>query len=163
MGTYIRKYIGFTFKYVYLLLKQYAEEFPTHGAQYAEPNLRQKRDISQTTYTGRTWCVTVPHDFIIVRRAAYNSKKNIITKTSRPLMHLIHVNESFNNMGITKDIVENYEIYSGNFDSAIVFGKYHPSASLSAYGDTYKLLIIQSSLRLVKIVTNLLNAGMEVH
>ena len=27
MGTYIRKYIGLTFKYVYLLLKQYAEEF----------------------------------------------------------------------------------------------------------------------------------------
>ena len=59
-------------------------------------------------------------------------------------------------------IEENYEIYSGNFNSAIVFGKYHPSASLSGHGDTDKLYKIQASLRLVKHVTNLLNAGKEV-
>jgi len=54
--------------------------------QYAEPNLRAKRDIKVVKYTGRTWCVKMPHDFIIVRRAHFDKERGIVTKSSRPLM-----------------------------------------------------------------------------
>lgn len=54
--------------------------------QQAKPNLRQKNDVKKVQYTGRTWCVTVPHDFVIVRRARYSEKKKKITLASRPLI-----------------------------------------------------------------------------
>lgn len=56
------------------------------GAQYAEPNLRSKRDISIVEYTGRTWCVTVPHGFIMARRAHFEPTKGYVTKASKPLI-----------------------------------------------------------------------------
>ncbi len=43
-------------------------------------------------------------------------------------------------------IIEKYSIYNGKFGSAVVYGEYHPSASLSAHGDTDKLFKIQASL-----------------
>ena len=60
--------------------------------QYSEPNLKQKRDVSRVSYSGRTWCVTVPHDFIIVRRAFLNNavsekiKNKKVMKASRPIL-----------------------------------------------------------------------------
>lgn len=54
--------------------------------QYAKPNLRQKQDVKKTTYIGRTWCVTVPHDFIFVRRAHFDKEKKYLTKASRPVL-----------------------------------------------------------------------------
>jgi hypothetical protein len=56
------------------------------GVQYAEPNLRASRDIKKVTHIGRTWCVTVPHDFVIVRRAHYDESKGYVTLASRPLV-----------------------------------------------------------------------------
>ena len=54
--------------------------------QYAEPNLRAARDIKKVQYTGRTWCVTLPPDFVIVRRAKYSNDKGYITLASRPII-----------------------------------------------------------------------------
>jgi hypothetical protein len=34
-----------------------------------ETTLNQARDIKEVPYTGRTWCVSVPHGFIVARRA----------------------------------------------------------------------------------------------
>lgn len=46
------------------------------------PALKSQRDIKKVTYTGRTWCVTVPHGFIVTRRA--HEVNGVITKASRP-------------------------------------------------------------------------------
>ena len=56
------------------------------SVQYAEPNLRQKGDVSETKYTGRTWCVSVPHTFIFVRRAHFDESENCVTKASRAIV-----------------------------------------------------------------------------
>ena len=54
--------------------------------QYAEPNLRAKRDIKIVKYTGRTWCVKMPSDFIVVRRAHFDIERGVVTKASRPVI-----------------------------------------------------------------------------
>ena len=51
----------------------------------AEPTLNTKRDIKKTTYNGRTWCVTMPHGFIITRRAIRNIDGTVI-EASRPII-----------------------------------------------------------------------------
>lgn len=56
------------------------------GPQYAEPNLRAARDIKRVKYNGRTWCVQVPHEFVIVRRARFDKVKGYITLASRPII-----------------------------------------------------------------------------
>lgn len=53
------------------------------SVQYAEPNLRLKADVSKTKYVGRTWCVSVPHTFIFVRRAFFDEEEGCVTKASR--------------------------------------------------------------------------------
>lgn len=47
------------------------------------PVLKSHSDIKKIAYRGRTWCVTVPHGFITVRRAVANSD-GVIIKASRP-------------------------------------------------------------------------------
>ena len=56
------------------------------SSQYSEPVLKQNRDVKYTEYTGRTWCVQVPHGFIITRRAHYDKERNCVTKASRPII-----------------------------------------------------------------------------
>jgi hypothetical protein len=50
----------------------------------AEPTLNTKRDIKKTTYNGLTWCVTMPHGFIITRRAI--RKEGVVIEASRPII-----------------------------------------------------------------------------
>lgn len=54
--------------------------------RYAEPKLCASRDIKRVKYVGRTWCVTVPHDFVIARRAHYDVSKGYVTSSSRPII-----------------------------------------------------------------------------
>jgi len=54
--------------------------------QYSQPNLKQKEDIKEVEYSGRTWCATMPHGFVIVRRAHFDKEKGYITKASRPII-----------------------------------------------------------------------------
>ena len=51
---------------------------------YSEPILHSERDISLVPYNGRTWCVSVPHGFIITRRAT--EKDGVIVKASVPVI-----------------------------------------------------------------------------
>ena len=44
-----------------------------------------EEDVKTIEYTGRTWCVSVPHTFIITRRAQVNSD-NIVVKVSAPVI-----------------------------------------------------------------------------
>jgi len=56
----------------------------TETARAAEPTLNVRRDIKKTTYDGRTWCVTMPHGFIITRRAV--REEGVVVKASRPII-----------------------------------------------------------------------------
>jgi DNA-directed RNA polymerase II subunit RPB2 len=51
----------------------------------SEPTLNTKRDIKKTTYKGLTWCVTMPHGFIITRRAIRNFE-GVVIEASRPII-----------------------------------------------------------------------------
>ena len=42
-------------------------------------------NIKRVAYTGMTWCVTMPHGFIITRRAVRN-RDNVLVKASRPVV-----------------------------------------------------------------------------
>ena len=56
----------------------------TRLSSVAEPTLNTKRDMKNTTYNGLTWCVTMPHGFIITRRAIRND--NVVVQASRPII-----------------------------------------------------------------------------
>jgi DNA-directed RNA polymerase II subunit RPB2 len=56
----------------------------SEGITYSQPSLRQSRDTREVTYTGRTWCVNVPHGFIVVRRA--HVQEGIVIKASVPVI-----------------------------------------------------------------------------
>jgi DNA-directed RNA polymerase II subunit RPB2 len=51
----------------------------------SEPTLNTKRDMKRTIYNGITWCVTMPHGFIITRRAVRN-EAGIVMQASRPII-----------------------------------------------------------------------------
>ena len=57
----------------------------TNTSRGSEPVLNASRDIKKTTYNGRTWCVTMPHGFIITRRAIRN-QNNVVIQASRPII-----------------------------------------------------------------------------
>jgi DNA-directed RNA polymerase II subunit RPB2 len=57
----------------------------TSTSRGSEPVLNAHRDIKKTTYNGRTWCVTMPHGFIITRRAIRNDM-GVVTQASRPII-----------------------------------------------------------------------------
>ena len=57
----------------------------TNTSRASEPVLNAHRDIKKTVYVGRTWCVTMPHGFIITRRAIRN-EDGIVTQASRPII-----------------------------------------------------------------------------
>ena len=57
----------------------------TNTSRGSEPVLNAHRDIKKTTYHGRTWCVTMPHGFIITRRAIRN-EAGVVTQASRPII-----------------------------------------------------------------------------
>ena len=61
--------------------------YPLSGMRsgHAEPILHVSRDISRVEYTGRTWCVTVPHGLIIVRRIKVNGK-GVVEYASKPVI-----------------------------------------------------------------------------
>uniref|UniRef100_A0A6C0KXW0 DNA-directed RNA polymerase n=1 Tax=viral metagenome TaxID=1070528 RepID=A0A6C0KXW0_9ZZZZ len=50
----------------------------------SEPVLNTSRDIKKKTYMGPTWCVTMPHGFIITRRAV--RKEGVVVQASRPII-----------------------------------------------------------------------------
>ena len=56
------------------------------SVQHAEPNLCMKRDVRKVEYSGKTWCVNVPHHFVIARRAHYDGDLGYITKASTPII-----------------------------------------------------------------------------
>ena len=52
---------------------------------FEEVVLQSKRDIKEiTTYKGKVWCVSVPHGFVIARRAT--RENGVVTKASRPII-----------------------------------------------------------------------------
>ena len=52
----------------------------------SEPVLQSKRDVKEiTTYKGNVWCVSVPHGFVVARRAT-RDEDGIVTKASRPII-----------------------------------------------------------------------------
>ena len=54
--------------------------------QYTQPVLYQQRDVKEVEYTGRTWCVTVPHGLIVVRRAAVDPATATVINASKPII-----------------------------------------------------------------------------
>jgi DNA-directed RNA polymerase beta subunit len=50
----------------------------------SEPVLNVARDVKKTAYDGRTWCVTMPHGFIITRRAIREDA--VVVQASRPII-----------------------------------------------------------------------------
>lgn len=61
------------------------EVFYTDNPVSSEPILNAKRDILKRTYTGPTFCVTMPHGFIITRRVI-KDKNDTIIYASRPII-----------------------------------------------------------------------------
>ena len=59
----------------------YAEDV---RAAMSEPVMRFKNDVSEIDYTGRTWCVSMPSTFIVVRCATRVA--GFVTRASRPLI-----------------------------------------------------------------------------
>jgi ribosomal protein L37AE/L43A len=57
----------------------------TDTSRGSEPVLNTARDIKKVSYTGLTWCVTMPHSFIITRRATRN-EEGIVIAASRPII-----------------------------------------------------------------------------
>ena len=57
----------------------------TNTARASEPVLHAKNDVKKVKYTGLTWCVTMPHGFIITRRSKRDSN-NIVVEASRPII-----------------------------------------------------------------------------
>jgi intein/homing endonuclease len=57
----------------------------TNIVSKSEPVLHAKNDVKKVQYTGLTWCVTMPHGFIITRRAKRDSK-DIVMEASRPII-----------------------------------------------------------------------------
>ena len=51
----------------------------------SEHILHPNNDVKKVQYTGLTWCVTMPHGFIITRRAKRDSN-NIVVDASRPII-----------------------------------------------------------------------------
>lgn len=51
-----------------------------------QPVLSAASEVNAVAYTGRTWCVTMPHGFIVARRAARDAATGAVTKASRPLI-----------------------------------------------------------------------------
>ena len=50
----------------------------------SEPVLNVARDVKKTAYDGRTWCVTMPHGFIITRRVIREDA--VVVQASRPII-----------------------------------------------------------------------------
>jgi DNA-directed RNA polymerase beta subunit/intein/homing endonuclease len=50
-----------------------------------DPILQSCDDVKKVRYTGLTWCVTMPHGFIITRRAKRDSN-NVVVEASRPII-----------------------------------------------------------------------------
>ena len=57
----------------------------TNTSRASEPTLNTRRDMKRTTYNGLTWCVTMPHGFIITRRAQRDAS-GCVVKASRPII-----------------------------------------------------------------------------
>ena len=51
----------------------------------ATPTLIAARDVKKKAYIGRTWCVTMPHGFIITRRVVRNLDGEVV-RASRPII-----------------------------------------------------------------------------
>jgi DNA-directed RNA polymerase beta subunit len=51
----------------------------------SEHVLNSNNDVKKVQYTGLTWCVTMPHGFIITRRSKRDSN-NIVVEASRPII-----------------------------------------------------------------------------
>jgi hypothetical protein len=51
---------------------------------HGEPVLRAASDVQTVAYTGRTWCVTMPHGFLVARRAC--AIDGVVTKASMPVL-----------------------------------------------------------------------------
>jgi intein/homing endonuclease len=57
----------------------------TNTARASEPVLHSNNDVKKIQYTGLTWCVSMPHGFIITRRSKRDSN-NIVVEASRPII-----------------------------------------------------------------------------
>ena len=57
----------------------------TDTPRASEPTLNVSRDMKKTAYNGITWCVTMPHGFIITRRAL-RDRSGAVIQASRPII-----------------------------------------------------------------------------
>jgi len=58
----------------------------SRAAPATAPVLAADVEIVPATYSGRTWCVSVPHGFIVARRAAWDGTTGEVTWASRPVI-----------------------------------------------------------------------------
>jgi hypothetical protein len=56
------------------------------AASIAQPVLHAQREVQEVQYEGRTWCITLPHGFILARRAARDPASGVVTQASRPVV-----------------------------------------------------------------------------
>jgi hypothetical protein len=65
----------------------WAVAYPVDGAAItaAEPCLHRQSEIKEIAYNGRTWCVSVPHGLIVVRRAVAGDD-GVVVKASAPVI-----------------------------------------------------------------------------
>ncbi len=59
----------------------------------AQPTLHRESNVRHVQYEGSTWCVTLPHGFIVARRARANSDGECWQQAhthTRTLTHLLH-------------------------------------------------------------------------
>jgi DNA-directed RNA polymerase II subunit RPB2 len=55
-------------------------------ADRCQPVLRAAAEVTEAPFAGRTWCVTMPHGFIVARRAARDAATGEVTQASQPLV-----------------------------------------------------------------------------
>jgi DNA-directed RNA polymerase III subunit RPC2 len=82
------------------------------GAAHASPVLCGKRDIKQVAYSGRTWCVSLPHGLIITRRAHVDATSGVVLKASLPVV----MGNCLISYGASNLLVERLMISSDQFD-----------------------------------------------
>jgi DNA-directed RNA polymerase III subunit RPC2 len=83
-----------------------------HESELADPVLHFTRDITTVAYSDRTWCVSVPHGLIVVRRAHADAATGVVLKASLPVV----MGNCLISYGASNLLVERLMISSDQFD-----------------------------------------------
>jgi DNA-directed RNA polymerase beta subunit len=91
-------------------------------SMYAKPVLHAKTDIKTINYNGKTWCLTMPHGFLIARRA-HKNEDGVVTKASRPIITGNCMNGRMTVGWLLEMVMSNLGLVKGNFIDATPFRK----------------------------------------